>query len=105
MRIEANPKMRTTGCVNISVRPEHTAQVALPRHSYIFPPELSKGPLVRNTRWMIGGHNVLESVASRRREMLGSVLSVRTSLASMANTMLGLERIEDARVCQHRRQS
>ena len=45
MRTEANPKMRTTGCVNISVRPEHTAQVALPRHSYIFPPELSESPL------------------------------------------------------------
>ena len=27
---------------------------------------------------MIGGHNVLESVASCRRELLGSVLSVRT---------------------------
>ena len=39
----------------------------------LFLPELSEGPLVRNTRWMIGGHNVLESVSSRHREMIGSV--------------------------------
>ena len=52
----------------------------------VFLPELSEGRLgvgriagnlFSNTRWMTGGHHVLERVASLRREMLGSVLSVQ----------------------------
>ena len=47
----------------------------------LFLPELSEGPL------MADGHHDLEEVASRRREMLGSVLSVRSHAGLLANTM------------------
>ena len=54
----------TTECVSMNT--------LLVKFHTLFLPELSEGPL------MADGHHVLEEVASRRREMLGSVLSVRS---------------------------
>ena len=68
------------GCVSIANCHEHTAG------EVPFLLELSKGMLgvgriagnlFSNTRWMTGGHHLLERVASLRREMLGSDLSVQ----------------------------
>ena len=68
------------GCVSIANCHEHTAG------EVPFLPELSKGMLgvgriagnlFGNTRWMTGGRHLLERVASLRREMLGSDLSVQ----------------------------
>ena len=63
----------TTECVSMNT--------LLVRIHMLFLPELSEGPL------MADGHHVLEEVASRRREMLGSVLSVRSHAGLLANTM------------------
>ena len=60
--------------------------ILLVKFHTVFLPELSEGRLgvgwtagnlFSITRWMTGGHHVLERVASLRREMLGSVLSVQ----------------------------
>ena len=58
--------LKNGGCNGVSAPPKFMNTLLVKFHT-VFLPELSKGPLVRNTRWMTGGHNVLESVASRHR--------------------------------------
>ena len=68
--------LRTPWCDGIAVRLEHTAEAALLKYRPIFHPELSEGSaavgkkashLASNTKWMIGGHHLLEEVANRRQ--------------------------------------
>jgi len=86
LKSDCTEELRMPGCVWIDNRHEHTAEVVPATFHTVFLPKLSEGRLgvgwvagnlFSNTKWMIGGHHLLEEVVRRRREMLGSGLSVQ----------------------------